>query len=135
MLDDFKHIYRNTVDENLLRPLVNHIESILMQHQDKVKFKTRNKEEKLLGYFSFEGKVKTIPVLFAGGRDSDENKNKRPSIRFRSSNEHLMNISEEYKYPFQGDRKEDWICVEINRDTVNYFPLLMDYEVEKRLSF
>jgi hypothetical protein len=126
---EFKHIYKETVDDAILRSLVNHIESILLQNEDKILLKTRNPQGKHLGYFSIEGKTKSIPVIFAGARDPDENRNKRPSIRFRENTDMLAQIRDAYKYPSRLSRKENWVCVEINRDTVNYLLLLMDNSV------
>jgi hypothetical protein len=134
ILNDFLTIYKNTIDDKLLKPLVNHIESILIQYRENVKLETRNDKGEFLGYFTFKAIDKKKTVIFAGGRDHDASGKKRPSIRFRNNNSILSQIPDVYKYPFQRDRKEIWTCVEIHRDTVNYFPLLMDYEVEVALN-
>ncbi len=126
LFQEFKSIYKDTVEDVVLESVVKHIDTILLQNNDKVYLKTRNPQGKPLLYFSIEGKTKTIPVIFAGGRDPDADGIKRPSIRFRENTDILSQIPEKMKYPSMLSRKEPWVCVEIHRSTVNYLPILMD---------
>lgn len=130
ILRALRAVYKNSLNETIYYSLTNYIDALV---EDQFSERVRFDPSMITGsppYFSVKSLAFDSPVIFAGRLICEEEEN-RPYIRFRNTNPILSMIPENFKFPFYyKKRAEPWSCVVISENTINYFPLLFENEIQ-----
>lgn len=123
IIDDLKVIYPQLPQELLLR-LTEQLENVVNPNSKILQIKPPEGNKH---YFSLICKGKT-EVIIAGTTTTNSSNKKVPAIRFRKNNFSLTSVPEEFKFPYL-ERTPSWIYVEIRKETIDKFYVLVAAEV------
>lgn len=131
LIADLNTIFKNQIDQELLNKLVSYLDSISPAYPNIFRLNTRNRNNKILHYFSLVNISKESPVVFAGARVRNLEYTMVPAIRFLRENISLRDVPARFQFPYKKNPK--WKCVEIHKETIKLFHNLINTQIRNYL--